>query len=106
MNALKAARSHFRNFQERTREPGLTALLMIEVSLIFIAMPLAGMGAIPELVVPIMFVLLVIAILVVTSRSHVAAGFVVRSGPSFAPSIPRCSQTASARPVACSRSGR
>ena len=43
MNALKAARSHFRNFQERTREPGLTALLMIEVSLIFIAMPLAGM---------------------------------------------------------------
>jgi hypothetical protein len=77
MNALKAARSHFRNFQERTREPGLTALLMIEVSLIFIAMPLAGMGAIPELVVPIMFVLLVIAILVVTSRSHFAAALVV-----------------------------
>jgi hypothetical protein len=77
MMTLKAARSRFKKFQQRTREPGLTALLIIEVSLIFIAMPLSGMGVIPRLVVPLMFVLLVIAILVVTSRSHVAAGFVV-----------------------------
>jgi hypothetical protein len=71
--ALKAFRSRFRKWQERTREPGLTALLIIEVSLIFLAIPLAGMGVIPDFILPAMFILLVIAILVVTSRSHVAA---------------------------------
>ena len=34
------------------------------------------MGVLPELVVPVMFVLVVIAILVVTSRSHFVAGIV------------------------------
>jgi voltage-gated potassium channel Kch len=76
MMTLKAARRRFRKFQERTREPGLTALLIIEVTLIFIVLPLSGMGVIPQLAVPLMFVLFVVAILVVTSRSHVAAALV------------------------------
>jgi hypothetical protein len=76
MRSLKTVRGRLRKWQELSREPGLTALLIIEVSLIFVATPLAGMGVLPELVVPVMFVLLVIAILVVTSRSHFVAGIV------------------------------
>lgn len=76
MKTLKTAHKQFRTFQDRTREPGLTALLIIEVSLIFIVMPLTGMGVLPELVVPLMFVLLVISILVVTSRSYYVSALV------------------------------
>jgi hypothetical protein len=63
---------HLKRWREQTREPGLTALLIVEGTLIFLAIPLAGMGVIPQLVVPVMFVLLVIAILVVTLRSTAA----------------------------------
>ena len=76
MTTLKTAHKHFRTFQDRTREPGLTALLIIEVSLIFIVMPLTGMGVLPQLVVPMMFVLLVVSILVVTSRSYYVSALV------------------------------
>jgi hypothetical protein len=65
MKTLKTAHKHFRTFQDRTPEAGLTALLIIEVSLIFIVVPLTEMGELPQLVVPLMFVLLVISILVV-----------------------------------------
>ena len=64
-------------FQDHTREPGLTALLFIQVSLIFMVMPLSGMGVLPRPVVPVMFVLLVIAVLVVTSRSYVVSALVL-----------------------------
>jgi hypothetical protein len=74
---LKVFRRRLKAFQERSREPGLTALLIVEVSLIFLVIPLAGMGVLPEMIVPAMFVLLVVATLVVTSRSHFAAGLVV-----------------------------
>jgi hypothetical protein len=77
LKILRVSRHRLKGFQERSREPGLTALLIVEVSLIFLAVPLAGMGVIPELIVPAMFVLLVIATLVVTSRSHFAAGVVL-----------------------------
>ena len=77
MKSPIAFRRRFRELQERTRESGLTALLIIEVVLIFVAAPLAGMGVLPQIVVPLMFVVLVVAILVVTSRSHVAAALVV-----------------------------
>jgi hypothetical protein len=73
MKALKVFRRYLRKWRERTREPGLTALLIIEASLIFLVIPLSGMGMIPGFVLPAMFVLLVFAILVVTSRSHLAA---------------------------------
>jgi hypothetical protein len=45
--------------------------------LIFIGTPLVGMGLLPQQAVPVMFGLFVVAILVVTSRSQVAAGLVV-----------------------------
>jgi len=73
VKAFKAFWRRFLRWQERTREPGLTALLVIEGALIFLAIPLGGMGLLPQLVLPAMFVLFVLATLVVTSRSHLAA---------------------------------
>ena len=70
-------RSRFKNFQERSREPGLTALLIVEVLLIFVATPLAGMEVMPASVVPGMFAILIVAILVVASRSRSAVGIVL-----------------------------
>jgi hypothetical protein len=69
----------FRKWQEQTREPGLSALLVIEASFLFVATPFAGMGWLPEFVLPATFVLYVLATLVVTSRSHVAAGIILAS---------------------------
>jgi hypothetical protein len=77
MNTLKAAHRRFLSFQAKTREPGLTALLVIEVLLIFVVVPLVGIKAIPFVVVPAMFVLLVAAVLVVTSRSYWISALVV-----------------------------
>jgi hypothetical protein len=71
--------NRLRNWQEQSREPGLTALLVIEVVLIFIAIPLAGMGVLPEGAITALFILLVLATLVVTSRSRVAAAIVLVS---------------------------
>jgi hypothetical protein len=56
-----------------SRDPGLTVLLIIEALLIFLVVPLAGMGVLPALVAPAMFVLLVVAILFVTWHSPIAA---------------------------------
>lgn len=70
---------HFLKWQQRAREPGLTALLFIEGALLFVATPLAGMGWLPEFVLPAMFILFVLATLVVTSRSHLAAAIVAFS---------------------------
>jgi len=74
--SIKRFRTRFKKFQEQSRDPGLTAVLIIEGSLIFLVIPLSGMSVIPVMIVPAMFALLVIAILVVTSRSHVASGVV------------------------------
>jgi hypothetical protein len=76
MKSLTTFRSRFTKWQERSREPGLTALLMIQVCLIFMIIPLTGMGVMPAFVLPVMFMLLVFATLVVTSRSYFAAWFV------------------------------
>jgi hypothetical protein len=70
--AVTAWRTRIKDWHEQTREPGLTALLIIEATLIFLVIPLSGMGVLPTLVVPVMFVALVIAILVVTWHSHMA----------------------------------
>jgi Ion channel len=43
-STIKAAHKRFRTFQDHAREPGLTALLVIQVSLIFVVMPLSSMG--------------------------------------------------------------
>jgi Ion channel len=76
-STLKTAHKHFLTLQESTREPGLTALLVIQVSLIFFVMPLSSMGVLPHAIVPAMFMLLVVAILVVTSRSYVVSALVI-----------------------------
>jgi hypothetical protein len=69
----------FRKWQEQTREPGLSALLVIEATLLFVATPFAGIGLLPAFVPPAMYLLFVLATLVVTSRSRVAAGLVLIS---------------------------
>ena len=71
--SLAAWRSRVKEWHEVTREPGLTALLIIEALLIFLVVPLTGMGVLPEFILPAMFILLVISILVVTWHSHIAS---------------------------------
>jgi hypothetical protein len=71
--SLKDWRARIRAWHEVTREPGLTALLVIESLLIFLVIPLTATGALPDFVLPAMFIVLVISILVVTWHSHVAA---------------------------------
>ena len=77
MTNLKSAHKRFLRFQASAREPGLTAVLVIEVLLIFVAVPLVTMGVLPELVVALMFFVLVMAILVVTSRSYYVSALVI-----------------------------
>jgi Ion channel len=72
MNASKNWRSQLKYWHELSREPGLTALVIVEALLIFLVIPLTGMGALPAFVLPAMFVILVLAILAVTWHSHVA----------------------------------
>lgn len=74
---IKRAHHHFRSFQEQTRERGLTALLIIQVLLIFITAPLIGMDVLPHILMPVAFAVFVLAILVVTSRSYVVTGLVL-----------------------------
>ncbi len=77
MRSFKKSWIRFLKWQERSREPGLSALLLIEVALIFVIIPLAGIGKMPDFVLPSMFILFVLATLVVTSRSRFAAAVVV-----------------------------
>jgi hypothetical protein len=77
--SIKAVMVRLKQWQVQSREPGLTALLVLEVALIFGAIPLAGMGVAPFPTLPVMFVLLVIATLVVTSRSDLAVAIVIIS---------------------------
>jgi hypothetical protein len=69
----------FRKWQEHTREPGLSALLIIEATLLFIVTPFTGVGLLPAFAPPAVYVLFVLATLVVTSRSHLAASLVLLS---------------------------
>jgi hypothetical protein len=77
MRSLKKSWIHFLKWQERSREPGLSALMLIEGTLIFLIIPLASVGMMPTFILTAMFILFVLATLVVTSRSHWAAGVVV-----------------------------
>jgi hypothetical protein len=69
----------FRKWQEQAREPGLSALLVIEATLLFIVTPFTGVGLLPAFAPPAVYVLFVLATLVVTSRSHLAASLVLLS---------------------------
>jgi hypothetical protein len=77
MRSLKKSWIRFLKWQERSREPGLSALLLIEGTLIFVIIPLASVGLMPAFVLPAMFILFVLATLVVTSRSRFAAAVVL-----------------------------
>lgn len=70
--SLEAWRSRLNEWQEASREPGLTALLVIQALMIFIVVPLTGMGVLPEFVLPAMFLVLIAAILTVTWHSRAA----------------------------------
>jgi len=74
--SIRKLNNGFLSFRQSTRERGLTALLVIEGSLIFVGVPLVGLGALPPIAVPLMFMLMVIAILIVASHSRVAAAVV------------------------------
>jgi hypothetical protein len=76
MMTLKKSWIHFLKLQERSREPGLSVLMFIEGTLIFVIIPLASVGMMPGFVLAAMFILFVLATLVVTSRSRWAAGVV------------------------------
>jgi len=81
-SARKTFSAYYRRFlklQELTREPGLAALMVIEAFFLFVATPLASMGWLPRFVLPSIFILFVLATIVVTSRSHLAAAIVIVS---------------------------
>jgi hypothetical protein len=69
----------FRKWQEQAREPGLSALLVIEAALLFVVTPFTGVGLLPAFAPPAVYILFVLATLVVTSRSHLAAALVLLS---------------------------
>ncbi|HJY17396.1 MAG TPA: hypothetical protein VJ353_07155, partial [Xanthobacteraceae bacterium] len=56
--SLETWRSRVKEWHDVSREPGLTALLIIEASMIFLVIPLTGMGVLPGVVLPAMFILL------------------------------------------------
>jgi hypothetical protein len=59
------------------KEPGLTALLVIETVLIFLVVPLTAMGAVPQITLEANFAILVLAILVLTWHSYAATAAVL-----------------------------
>lgn len=71
--SLSAWRARVSGWHEVTREPGLTVLLVIESVMIFLVIPLTGMGVLPATVLSILFIVLVLSILAVTWHSHIAA---------------------------------
>jgi hypothetical protein len=72
MNASKNWRGQLEYWHELLREPGLTVLVIVEATLIFLVIPLSGMGVLPGLVLPAMFLILLFAIMAVTWHSRVA----------------------------------
>jgi hypothetical protein len=78
--AARAWRARVKYWHNLIREPGLTALVIVEALLIFLVIPLSGMGILPDFVLPAMFIVLVLAILTVTWHSPVAAIAVIVAG--------------------------
>jgi hypothetical protein len=72
MNASKNWRGQLKYWHELVREPGFTVLVIVEATLIFLVIPLSGMGVLPGLVLPAMFLILLFAIMAVTWHSRVA----------------------------------
>ncbi|MGB7034208.1 MAG: potassium channel family protein [Xanthobacteraceae bacterium] len=70
---LENWRSRVKDWHQVTREPGLTALLVLQSVMIFLIVPLTGMGELPAIVLPTLFIVLVLTILAVTWHSPIAA---------------------------------
>ena len=69
----------FRDLQERLRDPAMTALLVLEIAVIFVMSPLRALGmAIPPAVI-VTLVLLIITVVVLLSRSKGAIVLVLAS---------------------------
>ncbi|HTZ03333.1 MAG TPA: potassium channel family protein [Xanthobacteraceae bacterium] len=70
---LAAWRARVKEWHEVTREPGLTALLILESFMIFLIVPLTSMGLLPAFILSLLYLLLVLTILTVTWHSPLAA---------------------------------
>lgn len=75
--SLETWRGRVKDWHQVTREPGLTALLVLESIMIFLIIPLTSIGVLPLMVLPSLFVVLVLTILTVTWHSPIAAIAVV-----------------------------
>ncbi|MGB7037250.1 MAG: hypothetical protein WBD71_17190, partial [Xanthobacteraceae bacterium] len=60
---LENWRNRVKDWHQVTREPGLTALLVLQSVMIFLIVPLTGMGELPSIVLPTLFIVLVLTIL-------------------------------------------
>jgi hypothetical protein len=65
-------KERLKRWQERTREPSLRALLIVEVLLILVAIPLGAKDLVPSAVVTLMLALFLSASFLVAARSRVA----------------------------------
>jgi hypothetical protein len=70
--SFEVVKKCFLRWQERTREPSLTALLIVEVALIFVVVPLVAFGLAPFGLLTVMIVLFAMAGIVVASQSRTA----------------------------------
>ncbi|HEX4041345.1 MAG TPA: potassium channel family protein [Xanthobacteraceae bacterium] len=75
--SLGTWRSRVKEWHQATREPSLTALLIVESVLLFLIVPLSAMGTLAVWVLPVMFIVLVLTILVATWHSQIAAIVVI-----------------------------
>jgi len=69
----------FRDWQERLRDPSLTALLVLEVTVIFVMSPLRALGVVVPPTIAVTVVLGVITVVVLLSRSKGATVLVLAS---------------------------
>jgi Ion channel len=72
-------KSTLSNLQQRLRDPTMTALLVLEISIIFVMSPLRAMGMAPHPMVLITIVLLIMIAVVTLSRSRGAVVLILVS---------------------------
>jgi hypothetical protein len=68
----KNIKEQFKRWQKRTLEPGLTALLIVEILLFFVALPLEANNHIPSVILTMMVGLFLIASFIVALQSRLA----------------------------------
>lgn len=73
------AKKHFKYWQTRTRESGLTAFLIVEVLLIFVVLPLEANGQVTSAIAAVMIGLFVVTSFVVALQSVLAIAVLAAS---------------------------